>query len=440
MIFFIIAQEGLGELIRRNDEIKGYKLPTGKALKILSYADNNTFIITEISSIKPIMDDIQTYCHASGAKLNKDKTECLTLGKWHNRNFKEILSWIKPDVKILGQIFSNKGMSQKNYERIIDRIEKVIKHWRSLKISCLGKVILANTVAMAPLWHVAGQVQLQTNQIKKIEKFIYNYIWASDIEPIKRTTNQQPRKNGGLGVQSIKKRQEALWIKQILNVLEKPDSPKNILTRMRITPSIKWDNQMRNKNATKTAKLYIPNEKYKFINNWIKNTDIEHLDTGQALKYIYNNLIDEIEWDQEKLTEIQNLNKIRQPELWIVGYQTLHQGHKTLSWFKNHNFSKIGDKSIDGNCATCQTSQTQAHIFNDCKTTESLRKHINTNKKDWTKLSGNTETTHEILTYQKAVIEMIRRENHDLPHNKDLLTSYQELKAMFTTPSIASTK
>ena len=72
MIFFIIAQEGLGELIRRNR--KGYTLSTGKALKVLSYADDNTFIVTDMSSIEPIMDDIRTYCHASRAKLNKDKT------------------------------------------------------------------------------------------------------------------------------------------------------------------------------------------------------------------------------------------------------------------------------------------------------------------------------------------------------------------------------
>ena len=383
MIFFIIAQEGLGELIRENINIKGYKLPTGKTIKILSYADDNTFIITDMSSVDHIMEEIKTYCQASGAKLNKDKTECLKLGKWENTNFKEVLSWIKPDIKILGQIFSNKEMAKKNYGKIIDRIDSCIKHWRSLRIACLGKVILVNTVAMAPLWHIAGQVQLHKNQIKRIENSIYNYIWGSDIEPIKRTTNQQPRKNGGMGVQNIKKKQEAIWIKHMLKVIEEPNSPKSILTRMRLAPSIKWDNLMRDRGATKTAR----------INNWIKTLDLDHLNTNQELKHIYNNSIDLIEWDQDRSKEIQNLNKIKQPELWIVGYQTLHQGHKTLSWFKNHNFNKIGDIPIDGNCTTCHVSQTQEHIFNDCKTTENLRKHINNNRNNWTNIDENKQVT-----------------------------------------------
>ena len=228
---------------------------------------------------------------------------------------------------------------------------------------------------------------------------------------------------------------EAIWIKHMLRVIEEPDSPKSILTRMRIAPSIKWDNLMRDRGATKTARINIPNEKYDFINNWIKTTDFDHLNTNQELKHIYNDSIDLIEWDQEILKGIKNLNKIKQPELWIVGYQTLHQGHKTLSWFKKHNFDNIGDITIDGNCTTCQVRQTQEHIFNDCMTTENLRKHINTNRKNWTNISENMEPSYEILTYQKAAIEMTRRINHNISQNKELITSYQELKAMFIVPN-----
>ena len=76
----------------------------------------------------------------------------------------------KPEVKILGQIFSNKEMCQKNYGKIIDRMDKSINHWRSLRIASPEKVILVNTIAMAPLWHIAGQLQIHKNQIKIIEK------------------------------------------------------------------------------------------------------------------------------------------------------------------------------------------------------------------------------------------------------------------------------
>ena len=73
MIFFSIAQESLGELIQDNQNIKGYRLPANKTIKMLSYADDNTFIITDINSVKYIMETMEDYSKASGAKLNIDK-------------------------------------------------------------------------------------------------------------------------------------------------------------------------------------------------------------------------------------------------------------------------------------------------------------------------------------------------------------------------------
>ena len=96
---------------------------------------------------------------------------------------------------------------------------------------------------------------------------------------------------------------------------------------------------------------------------------------------------------------------------------------------QKHNFHKIGDIPIDGKCATCQVEQSQDHIFNNCSHTENLRKHINNCRKDWAKITGNLKDNQEILTYQKVVIEMVRRQNHQISQNKDLLTNYQDLKA-----------
>ena len=166
-------------------------------------------------------------------------------------------------------------------------MDKSIKHWRSLRIASPGKVILVNTIAMAPLWHIAGQLQIHKNQIKITEKTAFNFIWGSDIEPIKRRTNQQPRRNGGLGVQNIKKKQEAIWTKQILKIIEDPNSPKNILIRMRLTPSVKWDNLMSARGATRTARINIPHDKYRYLNNWIKESNFNNISTNQSLKGIY---------------------------------------------------------------------------------------------------------------------------------------------------------
>ena len=115
MALFIIAAEPLLENIRQNTNIKGYKLPNGKEKKVLSYADDNNFLISDKSSIKHIFDTIETFGRASGAKLNKDKTEAIKLGTWKYIDIREILGWEKKQIKLMGQIFTYKNMEQLNY-------------------------------------------------------------------------------------------------------------------------------------------------------------------------------------------------------------------------------------------------------------------------------------------------------------------------------------
>ena len=73
-------------------QIKGYKLPNGTGKKLLSYADDNNFLVTYPKSIKYIFEIIDIYGKASGSKLNKDKTEVIKLGNWKYCDIREILS------------------------------------------------------------------------------------------------------------------------------------------------------------------------------------------------------------------------------------------------------------------------------------------------------------------------------------------------------------
>ena len=115
MQLFIIGTECFNEMIRKNPNIKGYKLPNGREKKLVLYAADITFIIENVTSIPHIFDNFNQYSRSSGATINTNKTEAIRLGKWPNVNIKEILRWEKDDLKILGHIFSLKDMQNKNF-------------------------------------------------------------------------------------------------------------------------------------------------------------------------------------------------------------------------------------------------------------------------------------------------------------------------------------
>ena len=88
--------------IKTNNQIKGYKITPTIEKKIVAYADDTTLILTDPKSIKESVDTINSYCKASGAEINKDKTEILITGPWKLKDIREVLTWIKEEVKILG--------------------------------------------------------------------------------------------------------------------------------------------------------------------------------------------------------------------------------------------------------------------------------------------------------------------------------------------------
>ena len=84
MQLFTIGLESYIELVRQNKKIHGYKLPKGKEKKLIAYADDITFIVSDEKSIPEIFSTFEVYGRSSGATINKDKTEAIRIGNWKN--------------------------------------------------------------------------------------------------------------------------------------------------------------------------------------------------------------------------------------------------------------------------------------------------------------------------------------------------------------------
>ena len=95
MLLFITATEGILDKIQTNKNTKGYQISRNQYKKVVVYADDITLIITEENDIQQYLQEIDRYCEASGAKINKEKTEAIILGSWNRHTIKEAMSWLK---------------------------------------------------------------------------------------------------------------------------------------------------------------------------------------------------------------------------------------------------------------------------------------------------------------------------------------------------------
>ncbi len=79
-LLYSITAEPLATLIKKDKEIRGIPIPHGRMSLIHQYADDTTFTVRDSESINKIMKHMETYGKASGAKINIDKSEIMSIG------------------------------------------------------------------------------------------------------------------------------------------------------------------------------------------------------------------------------------------------------------------------------------------------------------------------------------------------------------------------
>ena len=128
MLLFVVNADLLSRLVLRNPHIKGVKFRQ-QELKVQQYADDTTFFVTDKNSITELFRNIDTYCKATGQKLNAQKTEILPCSKFireivrkHHHDF------MKKEIKILGVQYLASGANvEKNSNKVTSKIIAIVE-------------------------------------------------------------------------------------------------------------------------------------------------------------------------------------------------------------------------------------------------------------------------------------------------------------------------
>ena len=175
----------------KEQEIKGFNLPGKKGnLKLSQYADDNSFISSNIEDIPLLFDKFSKYKKATGCTFNAYKTKGLLI---QTNTVARIcqkcpITWCTDEfVRILGVHFNNDYEHTKYFiiQAWIHQMEECAKTQSQTNLSLKGNTIVINTLILSKLWFIANLVPIPKNLIPKINKIIFGYLWkGSAAEPI----------------------------------------------------------------------------------------------------------------------------------------------------------------------------------------------------------------------------------------------------------------
>ena len=137
---YIITAELMATHIRANPNIRGLTPPnSNEETKLSQYADDTSFLLTDVLSIRHAFDTLALYERASGARVNKySKCKGLWAGAFRHRSDQFLgFDWFNDYIpeKILGLYFGNIDCTCLNLQPRITKITNTITAWSNVDVA-----------------------------------------------------------------------------------------------------------------------------------------------------------------------------------------------------------------------------------------------------------------------------------------------------------------
>ena len=144
---------------------------------ILQYVDDTKIFVTNDSSVKETFKELEMYEKATGAKINIEKTEGLSIGKWRNGHDKPFdCKWTNDEVMALGLWVRNTDTSELIYREKMSKVKNKLQFWRARSFSVIGRVHVVNVFVLSRLWYRTEIFSIPLTILKELEKEILDFV------------------------------------------------------------------------------------------------------------------------------------------------------------------------------------------------------------------------------------------------------------------------
>ena len=389
-LLYSLVAETLGNLIRKNNEIVGLPLPgSQKVAKLSQYADDTTVLVTTEASVRATFESTSIFELGSGSKVNfsPGKSEAMGFGKFSGCSTSIVpsLNWITGQIEILGIHFGTEESIHSSFCRRVDKLEKRVTAWSNRALSLKGKVMIINTIGLSGLIYLSTIFPVPRDVLLRINSIIFNFLWSSKNELVRREIVFQPVANGGLALVNIYHKSQALLLNSLSKIVDQNVNAKWVfLARYWIARSL-------SKYATLWSFLrsnQIPNSLYRppiydtllsLVHKYEKDLALlirDCFSVRNNYQLILKSLVVEPR-SQFLWTVLTETNSLSWQTIWKTSLSTtLSSGvENDVAWKITHRVLKTLDyvKSwgckIDGNCKRCKNvPETLDHVFLECPT------------------------------------------------------------------------
>ena len=222
---FFLCLEVLLVRIRNDASVRGFKFDKIE-IKLISFADDVTFLVKDVSTIKQILKIMKTFGAFSSLKISVEKSEACWLGKSKGNTDKPTdCKWVPlktKAIKILGTHFSyNKELEEKmNLYNLTMDCRNVLNLWKQRWLSLAGKIQSFKSVIASKPVYIATMKVLPKNALDDLQAMHKEFIRGSKKPKIKHSALIGHYEDGGfrdVDLPAKFKSIKFIWIKTMLD-------------------------------------------------------------------------------------------------------------------------------------------------------------------------------------------------------------------------------
>ncbi|KAL7280620.1 hypothetical protein ACG7TL_005557 [Trametes sanguinea] len=237
-LLFNLAIEPLAHALRRST-LRGFQLP-GVADRLITtlFADDTTVYLSKDDVYADLMELLERWCEASGAKFNVSKTEHVPLGQEATRA--ELVRshtlpggtlCLPPDVRItkdgeairvLGAWIGNNVAPETSWGPMVAKIKHNLERWALRRPTMYGRRLIVGLELGSRTQFLTAAQGMPAKIEKDLSDAALRFMWDGQARPqVAREMLYAPIQEGGLGLLDLQSRNEAIhlmWTKAYLSL------------------------------------------------------------------------------------------------------------------------------------------------------------------------------------------------------------------------------
>ena len=239
-VYFLVIAEILAIALRENEKIEGITIRSIKHLLNQFADDMDVGTIASEQSLKEILAQLEWFRYQSGFTVSYEKTTLYRIGSLRHSCARMYdinqVKWSNEDITVLGVTIAHSDLEMKNYDEMAGKVRKVLNAWYNRGLSLIGKVQVVNTlVASLFVYKMMVLPTIPKGIIKAIDSIIREFLWNGKKSKIAYWILQNPKKEGGLNLVDLDRKDKALKATWPQILVGEPEYADLVYANMRCT-------------------------------------------------------------------------------------------------------------------------------------------------------------------------------------------------------------